>query len=220
MSAGAVRLLAPLALRDLLGGLLPDLPLAVETEIVLNPEVPRRAAAGHPFDVAILNPWYVPELVAAGHLAADGVVALGRIPLAVGVRAGASVTDELETLLTEAETIAYTGAGTSGATFLGALDRIGLRTVLADRLRPLPAGGPVRAVAAGEVSLAIAPLTTLAAAPGVVTAAVFPEGLGTDIPQSLAFAPAARPGAVRLRDALMDPARDAEMAAAGLYRPA
>jgi len=78
MSVAPVRLRAPLALRGLLARMLPGLPVEVETEVVLNPEVPRRIAGGQGCDVWITNPWYVPELSAAGYLDEDHLGPLGR----------------------------------------------------------------------------------------------------------------------------------------------
>ena len=79
-------------------------------------------------------------------------------------------------------------------------------------------GVPVASVAGGEFELAIAPLTTVIATPGVVPAAVFPNHLGTDIDMSI-FRSAVSPSmAEEVIDFLTDHRLDDELMAAGISR--
>ncbi|WP_372993111.1 hypothetical protein, partial [Sulfitobacter sp.] len=73
-------------------------------------------------------------------------------------------------------------------------------------------------VASGEYELAIAPLTTVIATPGVVPVAVFPENLGTHIDMSV-FRNGASPNtAAKVIDILTDHDLDDELAAARIAR--
>ena len=82
----------------------------------------------------------------------------------------------------------------------------------------MEAGGPVAAVASGEVELCVVPLTTVRSAPGVVPAAIFPSELGADIDISVFLSSAPAQGAARILELLTSPETDADLTAAGLIR--
>ncbi len=222
----AVVLLAPVALkdvlRDIIGAYRAETGADVETQIALNPEVPRRIAEGAVFDVGITNPWYVPDLVAAGHVDGASHTALGRVPLALAVAGygGDIVTDRdaIADCLLGARDIAFTDAGTSGRIFRDMAGHLGVLDRIADRLRPMGAGDPIRAVAMGTCALAVAPLTVVRATAGVQAAAICPAELGTDIEMSAFLGTRRSDGAERLMSYLNDPARDAALERAGVVR--
>jgi molybdate transport system substrate-binding protein len=194
----------------------------VEAEIVLNPEVPRRITQGAAFDVAITNPWYVPDLVASGYADGSSVCAFGRVPLALAVAGahGECVSDPgaIAALLLAAGSIAYTGPGTSGRIFREMADRLGVLDRIEGLLNPMDAGQPIRAVAGGACALAAAPLTVVRATPGVRAAAICPAEMGTDIEMSVFLGTGRSEGAERLLSVLTDPAMDPALAEAGVMR--
>jgi len=225
--AGALRIFVPLAIRAVFEGLVSRLEAAAGRApalvLDLNPAIPRRIQAGEPYDVALTNPPYVATLVAAGLVDGASHRPFGRVPLAIGRRAGVAapvLTDapEIIALLRGAASIAYTGAGTSGKTYLDAMARLGLAEAVATKARPMGGAGPVASVAAGETELAVGPLTTILASPGVVPAAIFPEALGTGIDMSVFLSPLPGPGAAGVLDFLTGPELDAELADAGAKR--
>lgn len=73
-------------------------------------------------------------------------------------------------------------------------------------------------MATGEYELAIAPLTTVLATPGVVPAAVFPEHLGTHIDMSVFRSAASPDAAATVIEFLTGHDLDDELAAAGIAR--
>jgi len=80
---------------------------------------------------------------------------LGRVQLAIGMIAQAGLKtctsrEEIVELLANAKLVAYTGEGTSGKTFLAVAEQLGLPPQFFARTTPMPAGQPVKAVAAGE----------------------------------------------------------------------
>jgi ABC-type molybdate transport system substrate-binding protein len=192
-------LLAPVAVKAALQDLvaLHEQARAVQiaTSYVLNPEVARRIMAGEAYDIAITNPHYVPDLIAAGRASADSHRPFGRVPLALVAQAGGPHTDlvateaEIADMLRAAPSVAYTGEGTSGRIFLDMARRLGVLDGIAPRLHPLGAGEPVRAVATGSIAFAAAPLTTALATPGVVPVAICPSSLGADIDMSVFLNP-------------------------------
>ena len=123
-------------------------------------------------------------------------------------------------MLRQAKRIAYTGEGTSGATFLGIIAKLGLREALAGQFTPMGAGQPVLAVIEGTADLAVAPLTTILATQGVETVAIFPADLGAGIEMSLfrSAEPTDHTAALRLVQLLTSDALDATLAAQGIER--
>lgn len=215
LGAVAVRAVLP----DLLDRFASQDGIPVAAEYDLNPVVARRLLAGEAFDVATTNPAHVAELVAAGCVEPGSDRPLGRIPLAVGGRAGVEAPGDLAGLLNAAGRIAYTGEGTSGKTYLAMLAQLGFRH-LVQRSVPMGAGQPVRAVAAGEADLAVAPLTVLIATEGVTPLAAFPSGHGADI--AMAVFPTRRAAdperAGHLAAFLANPRLDATFAERGVLR--
>ena len=225
---GAIRLLGAVAigaqLDDLAGRFARASGHTVETRIDLNPAVASRILAGEPFDLGTTNPPYLPGLIAAGHVDAGTQRPFGCIPLALGARIAvvdaATRPQDIAARLTDARSIAYTGEGTSGRTFLAVAGRLGVLEAIESRLAPMGAGQPVAAVAAGDAELAVAPLTVVIASPGVEPVAVFPAALGADIEMAMFLATRSRnrSGALGLLDFLTDPSLDALLAAGGVLR--
>ena len=222
-----LRIFVPVAIRALMDRLAPRIEAAAGVPLTqfidLNPEIHQRIAGAEAFDVGLTNPHYAKALVASGH--ADGAShrPFGRVPLAIGRMAGAegpvrTNEQEIATLLRGAESIAYTGAGTSGQTYLDAVKWLGLKDAVMSKSRAMGGGEPVASVAAGEIELAVAPLTTVLSIPGVVPAAVFPEQLGTHIDLSVFLSTAPRTGAAAVVAFLTASELDTELAAAGVLR--
>ncbi|KIZ46783.1 MULTISPECIES: substrate-binding domain-containing protein [Rhodopseudomonas] len=164
--------------------------IAVEVNYDVNPAVARRVIDGEDFDVGLSNPWFVDEMIARGRIHSDIHVPFGRVPLAIGA-VGSEPGEIVRTretiyeLLADAESIAYTSIGTSGKTFLRAIELLGLQEQLRDRLRPMGAAEPPIAAAQGLVQYAIAPLSRIIAAPGVAPVAIFPPDMSLNIDMSM-----------------------------------
>jgi hypothetical protein len=145
------------------------------------------------------------------------------VPLAVGRKeeTEGSIRKDVETiraLLHEADSIAYTGAGTSGRTYLDVIERLDLSTALLPKSLAMGGGEPVASVAAGQVELAVAPLTTVLSTPGVVPAAILPEELGTHIDMSIFLSRTSQARAASALEFLTRRELDDELAAAGVLR--
>ena len=225
--ASGLRIFMPLAIRALMEGHRPRLEAAAGQALVpvvdLNPTIAKRIAAGEAFDVGLTNPPYVEELIATGRVDGASHRPFGRVPLAVGRRAGtggavATTAAEIAALLRGARSIGYTGAGTSGQTYLKAMERLGLSDAVAAVSLPMGAGEPVASVAAGETELAVAPLTSILSSPGIVPAAVFADALGAHIDISVFLSPSPGRGAAWVLAYLTAAELDAELAAAGVMR--
>ncbi len=128
--------------------------------------------AGAPFDVAILTPGLIAELVKEGRVDEQSVRTVARAGIGIAVAKGAphpdiSTLDAFRTALQDTPSIAYTTSGQSGQAFLAALDRIGLGDTVRAKAHTLP-GGPVGAlVANGEAAMAAQLIPELQAVAGI-----------------------------------------------------
>jgi molybdate transport system substrate-binding protein len=225
--AGELRIFVPVAIRALYQRLSVRLEVAAGQALVplfdLNPAIPQRIAAGEAFDIGVTNPPYVHALIADGHVDGARHHPFGRVPLAIGRREGVAgpvltSAGEIAALLRAADSIGYTGAGTSGRTYLDAIERLGLTEMVALKGRPMGAGEPVASVAAGQTELAVAPLTTVLSSPGVIPAAIFPDEAGANIDMSIFLSPTCGEGSASVLKMLTGTELDAELAAAGVMR--
>jgi len=191
----------------------------------VNPAVAKRVMNGEDFDVGLTNPWYVEEMMARGLIVPGIHVPFARVPLAIGAAVPApkqlaSSQEAVRSLLSNAESVAYIATGTSGRTFLRAIEMMGLQDQLHDRLRPMGPGEPPAAAAKGQVQYAVAPLSRIIAAPGAEPTATFPPELGLNIDMSMFIHADSgkRETAAQLIRFLADPAHDDDLRSSGVYR--
>jgi molybdate transport system substrate-binding protein len=199
--------------------------IEVDVNYDVNPAVAKRVMEGEDFDVGLTNPWYVEEMISTGRVIPDVHVPFGRVPLTIGAAVPepekiASSHEAVREILSNADSIAYTSIGTSGKTFLRAIEMMGLKDELHDRLRPMGAGEPPIAAAKGEVQYAISPLSRILAAPGIVPIANFPPELGLNIDMSMFIHKDCRrrEPALQLIQFLSAPERDPYLRSHGVYR--
>jgi molybdate transport system substrate-binding protein len=128
-------------------------------------------ARGVPADVVILSREGLAELIAANRIAAGTDVDLARVPLGVAVRAGTSKPDigtveAFRQAVLNAQTVAVPGS-TSGIWLVADLfPRLGIAEKV--RVKTAPRGtDATRMVAAGEVDLAVMPVSEIMTAAGV-----------------------------------------------------
>jgi molybdate transport system substrate-binding protein len=199
--------------------------IEVDVNYDVNPAVAKRIMEGEDFDVGLTNPWYVEEMIATGRVIPDIHVPFGRVPLAIG--AAVPAPEQLahsqaavRELLSSADSIAYVATGTSGRTFLRAIEMMGLQDDIRDRLRPMGQGEPPAAAAKGEVQYAVVPLSRIIAAPGIAPIATFPPELGLNIDMSmfLHINTGHRKTGAQLIRFLADPRHDDALRASGVYR--
>ena len=138
----------------------------------------RKIDAGEPFDVAILTPALVDDLVAQGRAVAESRSDLARVGVGVGAREGAprsdvSTPEALKRTLLDAKVVAYTAEGQSRATVNKALAQLGITAeVDAKSMLTGPGEGP-GAVAAGKADLVMTLISEILI-PGVQLLGPFP----------------------------------------------
>lgn len=156
----------------------------VNIEFHVNPEVKEKIEAGAAFDVAILNPPVLDDLIKQGKIVAATRAVIGRAGIGVGIREGApkpdisSVAAFKQTLL-NAKSVAYPADGASGKYFVSLVDRLGISAEMKPRLRPMPGDYNVEVVADGNVELVVVVASRISGVPGVALVGRIPQELQT-----------------------------------------
>lgn len=158
----------------------------VDLQFEVNPDVVKKGRAGEHFDVAVGNPSTIEQLIASGHVIADSYVDIGTAGLAVGVRAGAAKLDlssveMFKRALLAANAVAFPAHGASGLYFVALVDRMGVKSEMQNKLRPMPAEDCVEVVARGEADMVVVVATRMVGVAGIEVAGPIPEALQTKI---------------------------------------
>lgn len=149
----------------------------------VSAELKRRIDEGVAFDLTILTPGLIDELIETGTVKKESRRLLARSGMALAVRAGTPMPDVSTTAtvtraLRGAATIAFAKEGAGGIFFSGVMTRLGLVDALASQLRPYTTGTDVSAaVARGDAELGLLPLSEWVSVPGVVVLGPFPADL-------------------------------------------
>jgi len=119
----------------------------------------RRIDANEPFDVTILPPAMIDELIAAGRIAGPRID-VGRTGVGVGARTTTNVgsvasLEGLRAVLTNAASVAFTAEGQSRATIDAAFARLGLTEAMRAKSLLLGPGEAPEAVAEGRAELVL-----------------------------------------------------------------
>ena len=177
-----LRLLSSNGVRPAIEAVQPQLEMAtgirLSAEFSTAAALKRKIDAGEPFDVAILTPALVDDLVAQGRAVAESRSDLARVGVGVGAREGAprsdvSTPEALKRTLLDAKVVAYTAEGQSRATVNKALAQLGITAeVDAKSMLTGPGEGP-GAVAAGKADLVMTLISEILI-PGVQLLGPFP----------------------------------------------
>ena len=146
-------------------------------------ELKKRIDGGESFDLAILTPPLMDDLIKQGTVVSASRTSLARTGMAIAVRRGAAKPDlqDLETLkrsLTAAPSIAFAREGAGGLFFTALVERLGLGQTLAPKFKTFTTGDDVReAVARGDAALGVMPLSEILPAPALEVAGLFPSAV-------------------------------------------
>jgi molybdate transport system substrate-binding protein len=118
----------------------------------------KRIDAGEAYDVAVVSPKAVEDLVQQGKFAPGATLNLGRTGLAVVAKKGTPLPDistpeAFKRTLLEAKVVAYSATGESGIGFLKVLDKMGITAEMKPRIQASKNAGA--AIEAGDALLAI-----------------------------------------------------------------
>jgi molybdate transport system substrate-binding protein len=229
-AAAEVRLLASAAIKPAIEALAPDFEKQSGHRLIaryeLTPAIPQMIEKGEPFDVTIANPPHIDGLIRSGKIAASSQANVAQFGVGVGVRSGAPrpatrSANELRDTLLKANSVAFVGAGTSGAFFRSLLERLKIADEMQARLRPGDIQPILLQLTRGEVDMVVMPVPLILAQPGAELASPLPDELQDVIMMTAGKAAAGGQGdaADRLLGFLMSPASTAVFTAKGYQRP-
>jgi molybdate transport system substrate-binding protein len=122
---------------------------------------------GAPFDLAVLTPAFMDDLVKQGKVVGESKRSIARAGMAIAIRTGSRrpdirTTAALTRTLLEAKSIAYAEQGAGGIYFARLADRLKIAEKLKSKSHPTDTGEQVvHAVADGDAELGILPLSEI-----------------------------------------------------------
>ena len=183
-SAAEIKILCSNGIKAVMEELAPQFERATKHKVVisygLSAALKRQIEAGEPFDIAILTPPLIDDLVKQGKIAGDTRTVLARSGMALAIRAGAPkpdirTTDALKRTLLESKSIAYAKEGASGVFFVELVQRLGLTDGLKSKITLTTTGAEVGAsVARGDAQLGVLPVSEILPVHGVEVLGTFP----------------------------------------------
>ena len=187
--AAEVKLMSANPMTEVMKELGPQFERATGHKLVIQYEVAsvvkKRIDAGETFDVAILLPPLIEDLIKQGKIDVGTRADIARAGMGVGVRAGApkpdiSSVEAFKHALLNARSVAYSKVGASGVYFLGLLERLGIAEEMKPKLKPTPADTLAKVVPNGEVEMIVVPISVILV-PGAELVGPLPSELQTYI---------------------------------------
>ncbi len=180
---------------------------------------------GEPFDVAILTPALLDDLIAKGKVASTSKSMVARVGLGLMIRAGApkpdvSSVDAFKRTLLNAKAITYASAGASGVAFVATVEKLGIAGAIKAKAKVAASADEVNAnITSGAADLAVLPISEILPVRGAELGGVFPAEIQTYIVMAAGVNTSARVAAAReFVTFLMSPANSAVIQAKGMER--
>jgi molybdate transport system substrate-binding protein len=202
--AAEIKVMATVAFTPTLTELGPTFEVATGNKLVIVysviADLKKRIEAGETADVMILSRTALDDLQTQGKVTPGSIVNLGKSYVAVGVRAGAprpdiSTPDKLKAALLATKSISYADpakGGASGVYFAKVLDKLGIADQMKAKTTLVPGAESGELVAKGEVDMAVAQASEIAAIPGTQVVGPLPGDLNSEITFSAGIGPTAK----------------------------
>jgi molybdate transport system substrate-binding protein len=227
--ADEIRVLSSVGIKAVVDELVPQFEKAtkhkVTTTFDLASTMKTRIEGGAPFDVAILTPPLLDDLIAKGLVASASRTAVARVGLGLMIKSGAKKPnvgslDAFRRTLLDAKSITYASAGASGVAFLAIVEKMGIAPQIKVKARPAASGEEVNAnITSGAADLAVLPVSEILPVKGAELGGVFPAEVQTYVVMA-AGTNAKTPGSAanEFVSFLMSPANDAVVKVKGMER--
>ena len=179
---------------------------------------------GEPFDVAILTPALLDDLIAKGKVASTSKSIVARVGLGLMIRAGApkpdvSSVDAFKRTLLNAKAITYASAGASGVAFVATVEKLGIASAIKSKAKVAASGDEVNAnITSGAADLAVLPISEILPVRGAELGGVFPAEIQTYIIMAAGLNASGSAAAREFVTFLMSPANSAVIQAKGMER--
>src|SRR6186997_1986764 len=148
-SAERITVLCSNGFKAVLQEVAPQFEKATKHEVAISysvsAELKRRIEGGERFDVAILTPGLMADMIKGGHVTVSSRAVLARSPMALAVRRGAAkpdvhTVDSLKASLLASKSIAFAKEGSGGVYLMGLLKRLGIFDKMAPKFKPTTTG--------------------------------------------------------------------------------
>jgi len=163
VTAAEINILSSNSLKEVFQDLAPEFSRTTGHKLSMafdsSTAVKRRIEGGEAFDVAIVTPPMIADLVKQGKIAAGTSADIARTGLGVAIRAGAAkpdigTVDAFRRTLLDAKSVAYNKEGQSGLYMAGLMERLGIAEQMKVKTKLKSVSGPVAEdVAKGEAEL-------------------------------------------------------------------
>jgi molybdate transport system substrate-binding protein len=228
-SAEEIRVLSSVGIKAVVDVLGPQFERATKHKVTtmfdLAGVLKTRIEGGEPFDVAILTPAMVDELISKGKIAPASRAEVARTGLGLMVRAGApkpdlSTGEAFRKTLLGAKSITYVTAGASGVAFLAMLEKMGIADAIKAKAKPAANGDQVNAnILNGTAEFAVLPVSEILPVKGAQLGGVFPAEIQTYIVMAAGVNASAKGAAAQqFVTFLMSPANSPVIKAKGMDR--
>jgi molybdate transport system substrate-binding protein len=140
---------------------------------------------GAPFDVAILTPPLMDDLISTRKVSSASRTEVARVGLGLMIKAGArkpdvSTVEAFKKSLLEARAVTYAPAGASGVAFLATVEKLGIADAIKAKAKPAANGDQVNAnILTGAADLAVLPISEILPVKGAELGAAFPAAVQT-----------------------------------------
>jgi molybdate transport system substrate-binding protein len=185
--AAEIRMLCSNGLREVMEALVPQFEKAsghkLNITFGLAAAFKRQIDAGEAFDLTVLTPPLIDDLIKQSKVVADTRTVIARSGMGLLTKTGGpkpdiSTADAFKRTLTNAKSITYPSEGASGIYFVGLIDRLAMAETLKPKLKPVPNAAAVEAtITKGEAELGILPVSEIIPEHGVELIAPFPQAV-------------------------------------------
>ena len=183
--SGQIRVLCSNGIRAAVQQLTPAAEKVIGRKVVIefsaSTYLKKEIDAGEPFDVVILTPGIIDELVNSGILARGSKTGIATSDLAVGIKAGSvksdvSTPDGMRKRLLAAKTLTWTDGGASAPAMVAMFLALGItEQVKAKSVLQKTPGRPAQSIAEGENELMFGPVSEIQTVKGVEVLGKFPR---------------------------------------------
>ena len=184
--AAEVKVLSASATRLVMNEISPQFERATRHKLVIKFEtvglLKRQIDGGETFDVAILTPSMIDDLVKEGKIAAGTRADIARSGLGVYVRTGApkpdiSSADAFKRTMLNAKSISHSKEGVTAIYLASLFKRLGIAEQMKSKTKYSPTGGLNQVIAKGEAELGFSAISAIEPVPGAELLGPFPPEL-------------------------------------------
>ncbi len=231
--AAEIRLLTAGAMRTVVGALQPAFEKQTGHTLSIDKDtaggLAKRIGGGESFDVTIITPKFIDDLISEGKIAAGSRKPLAKVGMGVAVKEGAaapdiSTVDAFKATLLAAKSVAYIdpkAGGSSGIYFDGLLEKLGIAEQIRPKAKLMQGGYVAELVAKGEAEIAVHQISEIVPVKGVTLIGPLPKDVQntTIYAGGIAVAPKDMAAALALMAFLSGPDAEAVLKAQGMEKP-